>query len=63
MLATRAKNLVTVIDGLFRKHLGEIYKLKWFLEKSGIPVLWPAGNGATNPNKEFISLDNDLICQ
>ena len=52
----------TVISGSFRKHLAQIYQLKICLEARGLEVLSPVGSRATNPEDEFILLDEDPFC-
>lgn len=53
--------ICTVICGSFRKHLGQIMKLKEQLENSFVTVLSPAGHSAVNPGEEFVVLDSDPV--
>jgi hypothetical protein len=54
-------NIATVISGSYRKHLADMYALKRVLERKGIHVLSPVGDGAINPGEEFVLLDADPI--
>jgi hypothetical protein len=54
-------NIATVISGSYRRHLGDMYALKRLLERKGIHVLSPVGDGAINPGEEFVLLDADPI--
>jgi hypothetical protein len=54
-------NIATVISGSYRRHLAEMYNLKRILERKGIHVLSPVGDGAINPGEEFVLLDADPI--
>lgn len=54
-------NIATVISGSYRRHLAEMYALKRILERKGIHVLSPVGDGAINPGEEFVLLDADPI--
>jgi hypothetical protein len=54
-------NIATVISGSYRRHLAEMYSLKRILERKGIHVLSPVGDGAINPGEEFVLLDADPI--
>lgn len=56
-----ADTICTVISGSFRKHLGQIMKLKQQLEQAFVTVLSPAGHAAVNPGEEFIVLDSDPV--
>ena len=46
-------NIATVISGSYRRHLGQMYRLKRTLERRGITVLSPIGDGAINPGEEL----------
>jgi hypothetical protein len=54
-------NIATVISGSYRRHLVGMYALKRILERKGIHVLSPVGDGAINPGEEFVLLDADPI--
>ena len=54
-------NIATVISGSYRRHLPGMYRLKRLLERKGITVLSPFGDGAINPGEEFVLLDADPI--
>jgi hypothetical protein len=54
-------NIATVISGSYRRHLPGMYRLKRLLERKGITVLSPVGDGAINPGEEFVLLDADPI--
>ncbi len=54
-------NIATVISGSYRRHLAGMYALKRILERKGIHVLSPIGDGAINPGEEFVLLDADPI--
>jgi hypothetical protein len=54
-------NIATVISGSYRRHLAGMYALKRILERKGIHVLSPVGDGAINPGEEFVLLDADPI--
>ena len=54
-------NIATVISGSYRRHLPGMYRLKRVLERKGITVLSPVGDGAINPGEEFVLLDADPI--
>ncbi len=54
-------NIATVISGSYRRHLPSMYRLKRLLERKGITVLSPVGDGAINPGEEFVLLDADPI--
>ena len=54
-------NIATVISGSYRRHLAGMYGLKRLLERKGIHVLSPVGDGAINPGEEFVLLDADPI--
>ena len=54
-------NIATVISGSYRRHLADMYALKRLLERKGIHVLSPVGDGAINPGEEFVLLDADPI--
>jgi hypothetical protein len=54
-------NIATVISGSYRRHLGDMYAMKRILERRGIHVLSPVGDGAINPGEEFVLLDADPI--
>lgn len=54
-------NIATVISGSYRRHLAGMYALKRLLERKGIHVLSPVGDGAINPGEEFVLLDADPI--
>jgi len=54
-------NIATVISGSYRRHLADMYALKRLLERKGIHVLSPIGDGAINPGEEFVILDADPI--
>jgi hypothetical protein len=54
-------NIATVISGSYRKHLPEMYAMKRILQRRGIHVLSPVGDGAINPGEEFVLLDADPI--
>ena len=54
-------NIATVISGSYRRHLSGMYALKRILERKGIHVLSPVGEGAINPGEEFVLLDADPI--
>jgi hypothetical protein len=54
-------NIATVISGSYRRHLRGMYQLKRLLERRGITVLSPVGDGAINPGEEFVLLDADPI--
>jgi hypothetical protein len=56
-----AGNIATVISGSYRRHLPGMYRLKCLLERKGITVLSPVGDGAINPGEEFVLLDADPI--
>ncbi len=53
--------LLTVIIGSFRKHLGEIIKLKQQLEDRHVAVLSPIDEDVVNPNDEFIIFNSDPV--
>lgn len=54
-------NIATVISGSYRRHLAGMYRLKRLLERKGITVLSPVGDGAINPGEEFVLLDADPV--
>ena len=54
-------NIATVISGSYRRHLPGMYRLKRLMERKGITVLSPVGDGAINPGEEFVLLDADPI--